>query len=42
MYVSDEHRFYRRARRKFSFKTYGLLFLWLILALIQWMVIALM
>nr|XP_016926722.2 uncharacterized protein LOC108007541 isoform X2 [Drosophila suzukii] len=41
MYVSDEHRFYRRARRKFSFKTYGLLFLWLILALIQWMVIAL-
>ncbi|KAH8360829.1 hypothetical protein KR084_005625 [Drosophila pseudotakahashii] len=40
MYVSDEHRFYRKARRKFSFKTYGLLFLWLILALIQWIVIA--
>ncbi|XP_070071360.1 uncharacterized protein [Drosophila takahashii] len=41
MYVSDEHRFYRKARRKFSFKTYGLLFLWLILAVIQWIVIAL-
>ncbi|XP_043648143.1 uncharacterized protein LOC122616670 isoform X2 [Drosophila teissieri] len=41
MYVSDEHRLYRRARRKFSFKTYGLLVLWLVLALAQWLVIAL-
>ncbi|XP_002095216.3 uncharacterized protein LOC6534539 [Drosophila yakuba] len=40
MYVSDEHRLYRKARRKFSFKTYGLLALWLVLALAQWLVIA--
>ncbi|EDV52156.1 uncharacterized protein LOC6544325 [Drosophila erecta] len=39
MYVSDEHRLYRRARRKFSFKTYILFVLWLILALAQWLVI---
>ncbi|XP_052848537.1 uncharacterized protein LOC128259939 [Drosophila gunungcola] len=39
MYASEEQRFYRRARRKFSVKTYGLLFLWLLLALIQWLVI---
>ncbi|XP_017112445.1 uncharacterized protein LOC108136026 isoform X2 [Drosophila elegans] len=41
MYALDEHRFYRKARRKFSVKTYGLLFLWLLLALIQWLVIVL-
>ncbi|EDW41625.1 GM25557 [Drosophila sechellia] len=40
MYVSDEHRYYRKARRKFSLKAYGLLVLWLILALAQWLVIA--
>ncbi|XP_017053574.1 uncharacterized protein LOC108096469 isoform X2 [Drosophila ficusphila] len=40
MYVSEEHRYYRKARKKFSLKTYGLLCLWLILALIQWIVVA--
>ncbi|XP_030567033.1 uncharacterized protein LOC115767041 isoform X1 [Drosophila novamexicana] len=32
---------YRRARKKFSVKTYLLLFLWLILALVQWVVVCL-
>lgn len=33
------YRIYKRARRKFAFKTYLLLFVWLVLALLQWIAI---
>ncbi|KAH8296104.1 hypothetical protein KR054_001916, partial [Drosophila jambulina] len=39
--ASDGLRAYRRARTAFSAKVYGLLILWLVLALIQWMVVGL-
>ncbi|XP_020803214.1 uncharacterized protein LOC110179973 [Drosophila serrata] len=41
MYAPDDFRAYRRARTAFSAKVYGLLILWLVLALIQWMVVCL-